>query len=110
MPFWRVPFSRRRRSDGPSQGDATDGGEVSDGSLRFVVEKAGNDSPPAYQEAGGAPVEVNSPLGYSVGPVTIIFLNVSKMIGTGVYSTREHFSLSEKERNGAILSIPIGHG
>jgi hypothetical protein len=65
-------------------------GEVSDGSLHYVVEKGGNDSPASYQEATGAPVEVNSPLGYTVGPVTIIFLNISKMIGTGVYSTRKH--------------------
>jgi hypothetical protein len=63
--------------------------EISDGSLHYVVEKGGNDSQPSYQEATGAPVEVNSPLGYEVGAITIIFLNISKMIGTGVYSTRK---------------------
>lgn len=57
--------------------------------MHFVAEKAGNDSGTTYQEATGAPVEVNSPLGYNVGPVTIIFLNVSMMIGTGIYSTRK---------------------
>lgn len=51
-------------------------------------EEGGNDSQPSYQEASGAPVQSRPQLGYSVGPVTIIFLNVSKMIGTGVYSTR----------------------
>jgi hypothetical protein len=29
-------------------------------------------------------------LGYSVGAITIIFLNLSKMIGTGIYSTRKY--------------------
>ncbi|EON98435.1 putative high affinity methionine permease protein [Phaeoacremonium minimum UCRPA7] len=41
----------------------------------------------ASEEATGAPVEIDSPLGYQVGAVTIIFLNISKMIGTGIYST-----------------------
>ncbi len=62
---------------------------MSDGSLHYIAEKAENDSGTSYQEATGAPVEITSPLGYSVGPVTIILLNVSKMIGTGVFSTRE---------------------
>ncbi|KAB5523079.1 amino acid permease-domain-containing protein [Coniochaeta sp. 2T2.1] len=84
MAFWRRGFSSRTEdtATGP-----VDQGEVSDGSLHYVVEKGGNDSQPSYQEATGAPVEVNSPLGYNVGAVTIIFLNISKMIGTGVYST-----------------------
>ncbi|KXJ87303.1 amino acid permease-domain-containing protein [Microdochium bolleyi] len=57
-----------------------------DGDLAFVREKAGNDSGPSYQEAVGAPVESNSPLGYHVGWVTVIFLNVNQMIGTGIFS------------------------
>jgi len=63
--------------------------QYSDGGLRFTAEKSANTNEVSYQEASGAPVEVESPLGYSVGAVTIIFLNLSKMIGTGVYSTRE---------------------
>ena len=63
--------------------------EVAHGNLKYVSEQAGNGSAVAYQEASGAPVEVESPLGYSVGAVTIIFLNLSKMVGTGIYSTRE---------------------
>ncbi len=91
MSFWRRPFSRRSPEAQPEPDAVSiDDGEVSDGSLKFVVEKGGNDSPPSYQEASGAPVEVRSPLGYDVGAVTIIFLNISKMIGTGVYSTREN--------------------
>jgi hypothetical protein len=85
MSSWRRPF-RSRTEVPPSYADE---GEVSDGSLHYVVEKGGNDSQPSYQEATGAPVETNSPLGYNVGAITIIFLNISKMIGTGVYSTRQ---------------------
>ncbi|KAF1955073.1 amino acid transporter [Byssothecium circinans] len=40
-----------------------------------------------YQDANGAPVEQISPLGYHVGWFGILFLNVSQMIGTGVFST-----------------------
>ena len=39
------------------------------------------------EEASGAPVEVHSSLGYSVGSVSILFLNFSMMVGTGVFST-----------------------
>ncbi|EQB49749.1 high-affinity methionine permease [Colletotrichum gloeosporioides Cg-14] len=86
MSFLRRPFRSR---DNEENVDANSGHEsdVTDGSLHYVVEKGGNDSGPSYQEATGAPVETSSPLGYAVGPVTIVFLNVSKMIGTGVYST-----------------------
>lgn len=85
MPSWRKPFSKR---DVDQSVSAVEEPEASDGSLRYIqVDQAGNGSDPTYQEATGAPVEVNSPLGYDVGPVTIIFLNVSMMIGTGVYST-----------------------
>lgn len=89
MPSWRKPFNKRDVDRGSAAEDEEP--EVSDGSLRYVqVDQAGNGSVPTYQEASGAPVEVNSPLGYDVGPVTIVFLNVSMMIGTGVYSTRGH--------------------
>ncbi|KAK8043988.1 high-affinity methionine permease [Apiospora rasikravindrae] len=57
------------------------------GSLQYVPEAGGNDAPSPYQITTGAPVEDHSPLGYNVGPITIIFLNISMMIGTGVYST-----------------------
>lgn len=65
--------------------------ETSDSdSLQYTTEVGGNTSKATYQEASGAPVEVNSPLGYSVGWVTVVFLNLSKMIGTGVFSTRAY--------------------
>jgi hypothetical protein len=43
-----------------------------------------------YQDDNGAPVEQVSPLGYHVGWAGILFLNVSQMVGTGVFSTREY--------------------
>tara|TARA_R110002060_G_scaffold16166_2_gene22478 strand:+ start:154 stop:510 length:357 start_codon:yes stop_codon:yes gene_type:complete len=62
---------------------------IRDGNLEFTREAgAGNDSQPSYQEASGAPVEKESPLGYKVNWFTIIFLNIGQMIGTGVFSTR----------------------
>lgn len=41
------------------------------------------------QDGNGAPVEQVSPLGYHVGWAGILFLNVSQMVGTGVFSTRK---------------------
>lgn len=69
--------------------DSNSDGEVSEGSLKYTREQGGNDSPISYQEASGAPVETKSPLGYTVGGITVIFLNLSKMIGTGIFSTRK---------------------
>lgn len=60
------------------------------GSLEYVAQQGENGSVPTYQEASGAPVEVRSPLGYQVQWFTIIFLNIGQMVGTGVFSTREH--------------------
>ena len=47
------------------------------------------------QDANGAPVETVSPLGYHVGWAGILFLNVSQMVGTGVFSTRKINSRSQ---------------
>lgn len=90
-----MPFSSALHAVGARfrlKGDAGDenyDSEVSDGDLKYVGNKGGNYSNTSYQEASGAPVEVSSPLGYSVGAVTIIFLNINKMIGTGIFSTRK---------------------
>ncbi|RYP33027.1 hypothetical protein DL767_004938 [Monosporascus sp. MG133] len=46
------------------------------GGLAYTVERAENGSKPSWQEANGAPVESRSPLGYHVGWLTVIFLNV----------------------------------
>ena len=80
---------RRRRAEPPTYDQANDSATalVTEGGLSYVLEKGENNSSPSYQETSGAPVESRSPLGYHVGPITIIFLNLSKMVGTGVYST-----------------------
>ncbi|THC89894.1 hypothetical protein EYZ11_010645 [Aspergillus tanneri] len=67
---------------------------IDDGSLHFTAEGGANSTQLTYQEASGAPIEVNSPLGYSVGYVTVVFLNLSKMIGTGVFTTPGSVGLS----------------
>lgn len=82
-------FHRKSSREEAAPVYTVDDGAVSDGSLQYVSEKAGNTNEVSYQEASGAPIETESPLGYSVGAVTIIFLNLSKMIGTGIYSTRK---------------------
>ncbi|OBT73341.1 hypothetical protein VF21_08418 [Pseudogymnoascus sp. 05NY08] len=60
---------------------------VRDGNLEYTKETAGNESQPSYQEASGAAVEKESPLGYEINWFTVIFLNIGQMIGTGVFST-----------------------
>jgi amino acid permease len=83
-----LPFLPSKDND--EQGgvrEVTDTEIIDTGSLTYTHEAGENSSLPTYQEASGAPVEVKSPLGYSVGPITIIALNLSQMIGIGVFST-----------------------
>lgn len=82
--------------------------EIDQGSLHYTAEGGENSNRLTIQEASGAPVEQHSPLGYSVGPVTVVFLNLSMMIGTGVFSTRMHLLASFMPRSiltNGILSI-----
>lgn len=91
--FWRRPF---RSSEEPQPTEAEERGSTSDsdpselvaGDTHYIAGKAANNKETSYQDASGAPVEESSPLGYHVGPMTILFLNISKMIGTGIFSTR----------------------
>ncbi|OKL64684.1 hypothetical protein UA08_01055 [Talaromyces atroroseus] len=76
---WRKPFSERAGTVVEAQ--------VDHGDVRYIGETGGNDAPPTYQDASGAPIEHKSPLGYSVGPATITLLNITMMIGAGIYST-----------------------
>ena len=81
---------RRRATTPPPELVNPDQGEtafLTGSNLQYAVEKGENNILPSYQEVSGAPVETHSPLGYHVGYVTIIFLNLSKVVGTGVYST-----------------------
>lgn len=86
MVSWRG-FKKRRAVNVSTTGNDIQAETISGGGLNFAVEHGGNESGPSYQEASGAPVERDSPLGYSVGPIAIVTLNLSKMVGTGIYST-----------------------
>ncbi|KAK4688973.1 hypothetical protein P7C73_g1143, partial [Tremellales sp. Uapishka_1] len=60
---------------------------VHEGKLQYIEEVGENGSAPTYQDALGAPIETRSPLGHEVGFWTATFLNVSMLIGTGIFST-----------------------
>jgi hypothetical protein len=89
MSFWRKPFSQRPGAGGGDVVTPDTVSEISDGSIKYVEQKGGNNAVPTYQEASGAPVETSSPLGYTVSSFTILFLNINMMIGTGIFSTRK---------------------
>ncbi|KAI0008229.1 amino acid transporter [Xylariaceae sp. FL0662B] len=85
--LWSRPAASEVHVVGEPDASSSDVSVIHDGDLTYTVTKAGNGSRAAYQEAAGAPVESNSPLGYHVGWLTVIFLNVNQMIGTGIFST-----------------------
>lgn len=93
--FWRRrPFVATEDTDAAvvearASTSDSDPSELAAGDTYYIAGKAANNSETFYQDASGAPIEESSPLGYDVGPLTILFLNVSKMIGTGIFSTRE---------------------
>lgn len=64
----------------------SDSSVIYDGDLAYVRQTADNGTT-GYQEAVGAPVESTSPLGYHVNWLTVIFLNINHMVGTGIFST-----------------------
>ncbi|KAE8149928.1 amino acid permease-domain-containing protein [Aspergillus avenaceus] len=78
---------KTKTSPAESEGRSDNDSIIDTGSLQYTAEGGQNSSKLTYQEASGAPIEVTSPLGYSVGSMTVVFLNLSKMIGTGVFST-----------------------
>jgi hypothetical protein len=83
-----MPFFKTKEEVRSTEIDDLGGSEdIKDGSLYFIGEEGENSNKLTIQEASGAPVEQHSPLGYSVGWVTIVFLNISMMVGTGVFST-----------------------
>ncbi|KAL1410513.1 hypothetical protein Q8F55_004526 [Vanrija albida] len=55
--------------------------------LDYVGEKGGNEAEETIQTTAGAPVEVRNPLGYNVGYWTTLLINVSHLVGTGIFST-----------------------
>lgn len=87
MAFWRKPFHGSQIAAVEVVNSRPDS-QISDGSLQYTGHQGGNNAAPTYQEATGAPVEAESPMGYSVSALTIMFLNINMMIGTGIFSTR----------------------
>ncbi|KAI3329411.1 high-affinity methionine permease [Xylariaceae sp. AK1471] len=85
--FWGQPTAREVAASTDPSASSSDLEVIHDGDLTYITAKAHNGSGLTYQEAVGAPVESKSPLGYHVGWVTVIFLNVNQMIGTGIFST-----------------------
>jgi hypothetical protein len=85
--LWRRPLGKRAIP--PVTGGVGQREQVTNGTFQYVGEGGGNNSGLTYQDATGAPIESKSPLGYSVGPVTITLLNITMMIGAGIYSTRK---------------------
>lgn len=93
--------------NGDGHTSSTDVSVIHDGGLAYTVAKAENGSKPSWQEAIGAPVESRSPLGYHVGWLTVIFLNVNQMIGTGVFSTRKADPQSGIKFNVKLMKITL---
>lgn len=93
MAFWRKAL-RSSQTDIIENNGPKPESQISDGSLEYTGNQGGNNAAPTYQEASGAPVEAESPMGYSVSALTIMFLNINMMIGTGIFSTRESLPIS----------------
>ncbi|KAF4344215.1 high affinity methionine permease [Fusarium beomiforme] len=85
LPFKRKPQVTSQTVPEHPQSDS-EASIIRDGDLAYVRQTAGNGAS-GYQEAVGAPVETRSPLGYHVNWLTIIFLNLNHMVGTGIFST-----------------------
>ncbi|OGE52052.1 hypothetical protein PENARI_c011G07970 [Penicillium arizonense] len=83
--LWRRSLGKRAIA--PVTGGVGQREQVTNGTFQYVGEGGGNNSGLTYQDATGAPIESKSPLGYSVGPVTVTLLNITMMIGAGIYST-----------------------
>ncbi|CAG8375616.1 unnamed protein product [Penicillium salamii] len=66
---------------------------IKDSGITFTAAEGFNSTAVTYQDAAGAPVETNSPLGYSVSFWTSLCLNINQMIGTGIFSTRRSYLL-----------------
>ncbi|KAM0280648.1 hypothetical protein ACHAQH_003955 [Verticillium albo-atrum] len=87
LSFWKPQSSPEVVQERTNYNSDSEASVIHDGKLSYVRFAAGNGSGPTYQEAVGAPVEAKSPLGYHVNWVTVIFLNINMMVGTGIFST-----------------------
>lgn len=102
MPSWRENF-RNRQAEAKEVISSSRESQISDGSLKYTGNQGGNNAAPTYQEASGAPVEAKSPMGYSVSALTIMFLNINMMIGTGIFSTRESSTFFSRNHQLAVI-------
>lgn len=71
----------------------------SSGHGSFVGEQGGNGAQVTIQDVWGAPVEGKNPLGYSVGWWSALFLNITMLIGTGIFSFREPLSVPPRPQD-----------
>ncbi|KAJ5901476.1 amino acid transporter [Penicillium taxi] len=79
----------KRPSANIQPSSATESAEsiIDNGGSKFTVTVGMNSTNATYQDASGAPIETDSPLGYSISTWTSLCLNVNQMIGTGIFST-----------------------
>ena len=87
LPFWHD----REKDAGISVRERNTSQEstIQDGAVKYTAAEGVNSTSVTYQDASGAPVETDSPLGYSVSFWTSLCLNINQMVGTGIFSTRE---------------------
>ncbi|KAJ1714526.1 high affinity methionine permease [Aspergillus flavus] len=85
LPFW----GDREKDAGISvrEHNASQESTIQDGSVKYTAAEGINSTSVTYQDASGAPVETDSPLGYSVSFWTSLCLNINQMVGTGIFST-----------------------
>ncbi|WWC67390.1 uncharacterized protein I206_101298 [Kwoniella pini CBS 10737] len=79
-----------------------------DGNVNFVGELGGNGAQATIQDVSGAPVESVNPLGYSVGWWSALFLNITMLIGTGIFSFPSSLLKSLGSVGLTLLYWPIG--
>lgn len=104
--FWKDKKSVASVYVDPEASDSSSAPAViHDGGLAYTRTQAANGSKAAYQEAAGAPVETESPLGYEVGWFTVMFVNINMLIGTGIFSTRKCLQSSPSATHRLILLL-----
>ncbi|OXG18472.1 high-affinity methionine permease [Cryptococcus neoformans Tu259-1] len=80
----------------------------SSGHGSFVGEQGGNGAQVTIQDVWGAPVEGKNPLGYSVGWWSALFLNITMLIGTGIFSFPSSLLRSLGSVGLTLVYWPIG--
>ncbi|KAB8077381.1 amino acid permease-domain-containing protein [Aspergillus leporis] len=83
LPFWQD----RGKDPNISIQENNSSTTIQDGDAKYTAAEGVNCNAVTYQDASGAPVETDSPLGYSVSFWTSFCLNINQMVGTGIFST-----------------------